>query len=88
MGVITRPAYALLIHRLRNAGFGRGLDGGGMKTSGLLGELRISSRVFASAGTGVRVEVGGGVSLLVDKVEHTVKNAADSVHNWPKSVQV
>ena len=81
MGAITRPADALLFHRLLNAGFGRGLDGGrdgGTRPFGRV-EALIAGHWVARAD--IRVEVDGGVSLLVGEAAHAVKYAADSVQN-------
>ena len=57
-----------------------------METPGLMGELPTSLRVTASTRAEFRVEVGGGVSLLVGEAAHWGKNTADSFQNRPKSV--
>ena len=53
----------------------------GIEAHGLLGELATSLRVIAVARAEFRVEVDGGVSLLVGSAAHAVKYAADSVQN-------
>ena len=58
----------------------------GIEAHGLLGELATSLRVIAVARADIRVEVDGGVSLLVGEAAHAVKYAAESVQNGPKSV--
>ena len=52
-----------------------------MEAPGLLGKLATSLRVIAVARAKVRVEVDGGVSLLVGEAAHAVKYAAESVQN-------
>ena len=59
-----------------------------MEAPGLWGELRTSLRVIAPVRAEIRVEAGGGACLLVGGVVYAVKNAAESVQIWPKSVQV
>ena len=59
-----------------------------MEAPGLWGELATSLRVIAVARAEIKVEVDGGVNLLVGEAAHAGKNAADSVRNWPKSVVI
>ncbi|MCY4092443.1 MAG: hypothetical protein OXF62_16620 [Caldilineaceae bacterium] len=52
-----------------------------MEAASILGKLATSLRVIAVARAEVRVEVDGGVSLLVGEAADVGKNGADSVQS-------